>query len=138
MFSRRITGNLSHFTDRTSSAELGVVSGVENVVLLGAGVFPGVENVLGEDALRDQVVGGQAAGLEEHVGAPAPLGAGDERGRRRREGLLVQSTRGRRPLGAAAPRRGQRVAGPALVVVVRPRGGRRQGRRGPSAVSSSR
>lgn len=116
---------------------LGVVSGMENVLLLGAGVFPGVENVLGEDALRDQVVGGQAAGLEEHVGTPAPFGGDDERGRRRREGLLIQrqqAARGR-PFGAAAPRRGQRVAGPALGVR-RPRGGRRG--RGPSAVSSSR
>jgi len=38
------------------------------------GVFPGPEDVHGEDALFDQVVRGEAAGLEQDVGARTPVG----------------------------------------------------------------
>lgn len=114
------------------------------VGVLGAGVFPGVENVLGEDTLGDQVVGREAAGLEEDVSPPAAVGGGDEeRGRRRRWLVVQQQAPRRQPFGAAPLRRGpfwsaplrqgRRVTGPAVVS----RGGRQRRWRS-AAVSSSR
>jgi hypothetical protein len=61
------------------------------------GVFPGPEDAHGEDALFDQVVRGEAAGLEQDVGARTPVGGGDVG-----EGIVaVAQRRRRRPLAAA-------------------------------------
>lgn len=88
------------------------------------GVLPGPEKVHGEDALRDQVVRGEAAGLEQDAGARAAVAGGGDVG----EGTVVvaRRRRGRGAVGAAPLRLGRA----ALVA-------RRGRRRRAAAVSSS-
>jgi hypothetical protein len=85
---------------RVGGGLVGVAWGVGLVV----GVFPGPEQVHGEHALCDQVVRGEAAGLEQDAGARAAVGRGGGdvvvARRRRRRG------RGR-TLGAAPLRVGR-------------------------------
>ncbi|KAI4981673.1 hypothetical protein ZWY2020_022165 [Hordeum vulgare] len=188
MFSTRTTGNLSHFTDRTSSADiqvknlipsrklffisgritsssfnfhlwsfldkfifiltlrslhftchlkfssnrvaggggdlgaragdgvevLGVISGMENMALLGAGVFPGVENVLGR-AYCDHVMGGRdldSARRQRRLASARRQPAGDG-------GASRQSAR--RPFETLCASAGSRL--PAVVVVRHGEGG---------------